>query len=164
MRLSAAFVLALTPQVLTVWGHQLRARNTGDPYPACDPATNSNCIDGGRYLMPELNYSLEGDSGDSAFVKYLPNHTFTTARWPAGKMPEPCYRWGVTADGWVATDFIIYNVTFSDCSTPFAVCWNTLAPKSIDQIATVRTIVVAGLVPGLCPPPALCRTQTTNTE
>ncbi|OBT45089.1 hypothetical protein VE00_05137 [Pseudogymnoascus sp. WSF 3629] len=145
MTLSKALVLALAAQVSSVWGHLLRVRDTGDPYPICSPATNANCIDGGRYLMPELNYSLEGDAGDTAYVEFLPNHTFTISQWSAGRMPEPCYRWGVTADHWVVTDFVMYNVTFSDCSTPFVVCWNKYAPKSISEIATYIGRIPAGM-------------------
>lgn len=122
-----------------VAGHQLRPRNaiSNDPYPACNPATNPNCIVGGKYLVPPLDFSLEDDIGDNAFKQYLPTHTFTLSQWTNNKMPQSCYYWAVTADHWSPVDFVMYNVTFSDCSTPFVVCWHKKSPKSISQIATV---------------------------
>ncbi|KAK3685337.1 hypothetical protein B0T22DRAFT_482313 [Podospora appendiculata] len=95
----AAIALAVT-----VLGHQLQPRDaiSNDPYPFCSPATNPNCIVGGKYLVPSLDFSLQND-----------------------------------ADHWKATDFTIYNVTFTDCpGSPFVVCRHKTAPKSIGQIST----------------------------
>ncbi|KAK3312505.1 hypothetical protein B0H66DRAFT_608767 [Apodospora peruviana] len=133
------FILALAAlQPSSVLGRQLQARDTisNDNYPFCDPATNKNCIVGGKYLVPQLDFSIENDVGDVAFKRYLPTHTFTISQWTNHKMPEKCYYWAVTADQWVATDFRVYNVTFSDCSTPFVVCYHKKATKTINQIST----------------------------
>jgi hypothetical protein len=139
-----AFLLALAAaQASSVLARQLRARDnsSNDPYPFCDPATNSNCIVGGKYLVPQLDFSIEGDAGDQAYNQYLPTHSFTLSQWTNGKMPEACYRWGVTADHWNPADFVMYNVTFSDCPTsPWVVCWNNHSPKTISDIATVCTL------------------------
>ncbi len=138
--LLVALVAAQAPRVL---GRQVRPRDTSsnDPYPFCDPATNSNCIVNGNYLVPQLDFSLQGDIGDQAYNQYLPTHTFTLSQWNNGKMPQPCYDWGVTADHWSQWDFAIYNVTFSDCpSSPWVVCYNYRSPKTINQIATVRCL------------------------
>jgi len=134
-------LLALAATHAPVLGHQLQARNaiSNDPYPFCNPAEEPNCIAGGKYLVPPLDFSLEGDIGDQAYNQYLPTHTFTLSQWTNNKMPEPCYYWGVTADHWNPADFVVYNVTFSDCpASPWVVCWNNHSPKSISQIATVR--------------------------
>ena len=124
-----------------VLGHQLQSRAVvnKDAYPFCNPATNKNCIAGGKYLVPILDFSIQRSAGDLAYAKYLPTHTFTLSQWPKGKMPEPCYYWGVTADHWNPADFTIYNVTFTDCPTsPWVVCFNKKSPRTINSISKVR--------------------------
>ncbi|KAK3328062.1 hypothetical protein B0T19DRAFT_181933 [Cercophora scortea] len=132
-------VVAAIAPAATVLGHQLQPRDTvsNDPYPFCNPATNPNCIVSGKYLVPSLDFSLQNDAGDLAYQKYLPTNTWSFSKWTNGMMPERCYYWGVTADHWKAADFIIYNVTFTDCpGSPFVVCRHKTAPKSIGQIST----------------------------
>ncbi|KAL2129550.1 hypothetical protein VTI74DRAFT_7615 [Chaetomium olivicolor] len=131
-----------------LWGYQLRPRDavSSDPYPFCNPAENKNCICGGKYLVPTLEFSLEDSDGDRAFNEYLLPHSFTISKWNNGKMPERCYYWGVTADHWNPTEFIIYNVTFDDCTfSPSVVCWHPTAPKNVTQIATEISRIPAKL-------------------
>ncbi|KAK3331396.1 hypothetical protein B0H66DRAFT_528730 [Apodospora peruviana] len=135
--------LALTAtQGLGVLAWQLdptKSSNERAPYPACtrgDPETD--CIVGGKYLVPELDMGGEGSNGNKAFKDHLTPSTPTLgAVWTNNKMPEPCYRWGVTKDRWKVEDFRIYNVTYeSDCNiAPFVICWNRLSPKSAEEIA-----------------------------
>jgi len=119
---------------------RLRAREP-PPYPICSPATNPECIAGGKYLIPDLETSDENSKGDKALKTLLKVGTHRPpVSWEkeaAGQMPEPCYRRGVVQDGWKAADFIIYNVTYdSDCDVaPFVICWNKLSPKSVETIA-----------------------------
>jgi hypothetical protein len=115
-----------------------------DPYPFCSPSTNPNCIDGGRYLVPILDFSNQGDPGDNAYNQYLPTHPYTLARWTNGKWPYVCQKWGVDADSFNATDFIIYNVTYPDqCpGSPWVVCYHKRASVTIDQVATVSCISI----------------------
>ena len=141
MAILKPLILAIAATSLpSVLGHQPRPRDTssGDDYPFCNPATNPNCIADGKYLVPQLDFSLENDVGDLAYKQYLPTHTFTVAQWTNGKMPERCYHFGVTADSWNPADFVMYNVTFSDCAgAPFVVCWHNKSSKTISEIATV---------------------------
>ncbi|KAK3367690.1 hypothetical protein B0H63DRAFT_535732 [Podospora didyma] len=140
MAILKGFLLALSlgASLPSALGYQLHPRDTSsnDPYPFCNPATNANCIVGGKYLVPQLDFSLENDVGDQAFRQYLPTHTFTLSQWTNGKMPERCYFWAVTADHWNPADFVIYNVTYSDCSIPFVMCYNVKAGKTASQVAT----------------------------
>ena len=127
-------VLAWQPNPATKGS--LRAR--APPYPICSPATNPNCIAGGKYLIPDLDASDENSKGDKALKALLkPSLPRLSDPWDAGQMPEPCYRRGVTEDGWRAADFVIYNVTYdSDCvGAPFVICWNKLSPKPVEAIA-----------------------------
>ncbi len=111
-----------------------------DPYPFCSPASNPDCIEDGKYLVPPLDFSAEDHAGDLAYKQYLPTHTFTVSQWTNGKMPERCYYFAVTADSWNPADFVMYNVTFSDCTgTPYVVCWHNKSSKTISQIATVSS-------------------------
>ncbi|KAK0722673.1 hypothetical protein B0T26DRAFT_870692 [Lasiosphaeria miniovina] len=107
-------------------------------FPACDPATSSGCIEGGKYLVPELDFGNEDGTGNNAYIKYLPNHTFTTTQWTNGQWPEICRNISVNSDNWSAADFTVYNVTFSDCSVPYALCRHKNAPKSLNQIEIAR--------------------------
>ncbi|KAH8895248.1 hypothetical protein GQ53DRAFT_761835 [Thozetella sp. PMI_491] len=128
-------------------GLQIHPRDTSsnDPYPFCNTKTTPSCIEGGKWLYPALDFSLENDAGDLIYQKYLPSHTYTLSQWAKGKMPEACYYWGVTRDQWVAADFTMWNVTYSDCSTPYVVCRHKNAPKTIDQIATTISKIPAGV-------------------
>lgn len=130
--------LAAAAQAPGVLGYQLQPRGVvnRDPYPFCNTKTNPNCIAGGKYLVPILDFSVQRSAGDLAYAKYLPTHNFTLSAWPKGKMPEPCYKWGVTADHWKPADFTMYNVTFTDCpGSPWVVCFNKHSPRTIKQIA-----------------------------
>ncbi len=146
--LSTVLLALAAVQVPSVQGRQLKPRDgNGDPYPFCN-STNPNCIVGGKYLVPQLDISTEGDPGDQAYNTYLPTHSFSLSQWTNGKMPEACYHYGVTDDHWNAADFVVYNVTFSDCpGSPWVVCWNNYSPKSINDIATV--CISASLLLGL---------------
>ncbi|KAK3900361.1 hypothetical protein C8A05DRAFT_36012 [Staphylotrichum tortipilum] len=123
-----------------------RDANSNDPYPYCSKSTNADCIADGKYLTPQLDFSIPGDAGDLAFDQYLPAQEFAIARWPSGRMPTPCHKWAVTEDKWDAADFIVYNVTFSDCAdTPWVMCHHNLAPKNVSYLATLSS---AGLIVG----------------
>lgn len=121
-------------------GYQLHPRDiiNKDPYPFCNTATNPNCIADGKYLVPILDFSLQRSAGDKAYASYLPTTEYTLSQWPKGKMPRPCYYWGVERDRWNAADFTIYNVTYTDCGMPWVVCLNKKVPRTIKQIAKVR--------------------------
>jgi hypothetical protein len=131
-------LLALAARVALGFQIHPRDQSSNDPYPFCSTQSNPNCIEGGKWLYPSLDFSLEGDAGDNIYNQYLPTHTYKLSQWAKGKMPQACYYWAVTADKWVATDFTMWNVTYSDCSTPYVICRHKNAPKTIDQIATVR--------------------------
>ncbi|KAK3376249.1 hypothetical protein B0T24DRAFT_718641 [Lasiosphaeria ovina] len=130
-----------------VSGRQLQRRDASanDPYPFCNPATSPDCIEGGKYVKPDLDFSDQNDVGDVAYRQYLSTHTFTLSQWTNGKIPEACYYWAVTADHWNAADFVVYNVTFSDCPTPFVVCYNNKSPKTVSEIATEISRIPIGM-------------------
>ncbi|KAK3389427.1 hypothetical protein B0H63DRAFT_518655 [Podospora didyma] len=140
MAVSKTFVLALAAALAPgALGRVLPPSDTlrinADSNPYC-PA-GSTCVLDGKFLAPELDFASESSSGEAAFKQYLPTHTFTVSQWNNGKMPERCYYWAVEADKWNAADFTVYNVTFSDCSTPYVVCRHKNAPKTVSEIATV---------------------------
>ncbi|KAK3374124.1 hypothetical protein B0T24DRAFT_625704 [Lasiosphaeria ovina] len=139
--LIALAAAANAPAAVVAFQPDPRATNTGlakraDAYPFCNPATNPNCIAGGKYLVPILEFSSENGPGDLAYQQYLPASPWTFSKWTNGLMPERCYYWGVTADKWKATDFLVYNVTYTDCATPFVVCRHQKSTKSIGQLAS----------------------------
>jgi len=107
------------------------------PYPACTPTPNNTCIVGGKYVLPELDWSNVGSAGNAAYEKYLPRNKPTlSVPWTNNKMPERCYHWGVTQDKFRAEDFVIYNVTFDDCEVgPFVICWHKRSPRTALDIA-----------------------------
>lgn len=110
-----------------------------DPYPFCNPADNPNCIDGGRYLVPILDWAGQNGPADNAYNEYLPTHEYHLDSWDNGQWPQACQKWGVDADHFVATDFQIYNVTFPDqCDgSPWVICYHSRASVSVDEVATV---------------------------
>ncbi|KAJ4292867.1 hypothetical protein N0V88_005525 [Collariella sp. IMI 366227] len=119
---AALEVLAYQPRPTEVISNlQSREVVNNDPYPFCNVATNPNCIADGKYLVPILDFSLQRSAGDEAYVKYLPKANYTLSKWPKGTMPKYCHFWGVERDHWNASDFIMYNVTFTDCSQPWEV-------------------------------------------
>lgn len=141
MAVLKSFKSVLTAAALVVpgvLGFQLAPRDaiSNDPYPFCNPATSDSCILNGKYLFPSLEFSNEGSLGNAAFLQYLPTSTFTVSPWTNNKMPQACYYWGVERDKFNPREFTMYNVTFSDCSQPFVVCYHNKAQKTISQIAT----------------------------
>ena len=118
-----------------------------DPYPFCDPNDNPNCIDGGRYLVPILDWAGQNGPADSAYDQYLPTNQYTLDQWDNGQWPQACQNWGVGSDHFTATDFVIYNVTYPDqCDgSPWVVCYHSRSSVSIDDIATVRSMPMPSL-------------------
>ena len=144
MTIFNAFVLALTalhlPSALSFQpDHRLQRRDGNEPFPFCTTATNSNCIVGGKYVKPDLNISDAGNPGNNAYITYLPAHTYTLSQWTNQKMPEMCYK-TINLYGFRPADFVVYNVTFSDCTAPWVVCRSTAAGKTINEIADVSRL------------------------
>ena len=138
LALAATHSLSLVPGVLALPDPALRA-NKRSAYPACtenpsDP--NNHCIVNGQYLVPELDWFDPNSPADLTYQQYLPTHSFTLSQWTNGKMPERCYYWGVERDHWKPADFVMYNVTFTDCTiAPFVMCWSKLSQRNASAIA-----------------------------
>ncbi|KAK0736608.1 hypothetical protein B0T21DRAFT_348647 [Apiosordaria backusii] len=143
LRSLSIFTLAALPAVVQAWlpdpdigGIHGRDAISNDPYPYCNPTTSANCILNGLYLFPTLEFSNQTSLGNQEFINRLPVSSSTISVWTNNKIPQTCYYWGVTRDSWTAAGFTVYNVTYSDCGTPFVVCRHSTAPKSITEIAT----------------------------
>ena len=135
-------ITLLTPRPISAFQPPPRLSIFADPYPFCSSATNPDCIADGKYPVPVLDFSNENSAGDLAYKTYLPTQTFTTSRWTNGKIPERCYYWGVERDHFRAADFVVYNVTYADCpGAAFVVCHHKDAPKSVEVIATVCSVL-----------------------
>ncbi|KAH8894113.1 hypothetical protein GQ53DRAFT_821217 [Thozetella sp. PMI_491] len=113
-------------------------------YPACHLGPDDQrCINDGRFLVPELNFSNPGSPGDLAYSTYLPTHPYTLSAWPSGgndaRIPRVCGIYGHNSDGFDMRDFQVYNVTFPDqCpGSPWVICRDYRSGQTIDQLATV---------------------------
>ncbi|KAK4163972.1 hypothetical protein QBC43DRAFT_334790 [Cladorrhinum sp. PSN259] len=130
-----ALVALLAPGALAhLPDNRLVRRDGNEAYPFCTTATNANCVNDGRYIKPDLNISNTGSPGDNAYNTYLPAHTYTLSQWTNGKMPSMCYS-VINNYNFRPADFVVYNVTFSDCSTPWVICRSTFAGPTIQQVA-----------------------------
>jgi hypothetical protein len=110
-------------------------------YPYCTPSIQDSktCIEHGKFLVPELNFSDLAGPGDQVYSKYLLPRQYSLSQWTNGKMPGSCEYWAHQRDQFNASDFTIYNLTFSDdCpDSPWVVCHHKRAPNTIDEIASV---------------------------
>ena len=125
-------VLGFTPE------HRLQTRDGNEAIPFCtpNPSNPNSCIAGGRYVKPDLNISDVGNPGNNAYITYLPAHTYSLSLWTNGKMPSLCYD-KINLYNNVPSDFSVYNVTYSDCSTPWVICRSSSATWTIQQLADV---------------------------
>ncbi|KAK5653476.1 hypothetical protein OQA88_8962 [Cercophora sp. LCS_1] len=114
--------------------HRLLPRDGNERYPFCTPAPDNSCIVGGKYVKPDLNISEAGNAGNNAYITYLPAHTYNLSQWTNQKMPQMCYS-TINLYGYTPSAFVVYNVTYSDCTSPWVICRSTTASKSINEIA-----------------------------
>ena len=119
--------------------HPLQRRADGtidnpNPYPGCNPKKDEFCIENGKYLLPPLPVQSPGDEGDSAFMRYLDTKKFELSEWTGDLMPAECQAY-IEHDGFNEADFTMYNVTYTDCSTPFVLCHSKNSGKTPSQIA-----------------------------
>jgi len=130
----ALAALHALPALASQPDHRLLRRDGNERYPFCTPAPDNSCIVGGKYVKPDLNISDVGNPGNNAYITYLPAHTFTLSQWTNQKMPALCYD-KINLYNFRPVDFVVYNVTFSDCTTPWVICRSKLAGKNVNEIA-----------------------------
>jgi len=149
MTIFKSTVLALaTAQAVLGWQglHQFSRRDGNEPFPFCtpNPSTPESCIVGGKYVKPDLNISDEGNPGNQAYVTYLPTHTYTLSQWTNNKIPQ-IVAGSIAVDGFQLADFSVYNVTYSDCASPWVIVRHSFATKTIAQLADVIGKIPAGM-------------------
>jgi hypothetical protein len=92
-------------------------------------------------ISPE--YDVWGSMDEAVLGALSVNGTvgFTISEWAPGWVPSTCFQheWLSSLE---AKDFVVYNITYDDCSEPFVLCRHKDSPASIGLIFTVSLILV----------------------
>ncbi|KAK4449774.1 hypothetical protein QBC34DRAFT_462288 [Podospora aff. communis PSN243] len=149
MAIFKSAILALTAfqGVLSIRDlHQFYRRDGNEVSPHCtfNPSEPESCIVGGKFVKPDLNISDPENAGNQAYVNHLPHHTFDLSEWTNNKIPEIVVG-SINVDGFQLQDFSVYNITYSDCASPWVIVRHKDCTKTKEELADVIGQMPAGI-------------------